>query len=386
MSQRFPFGIDARDTTTAARAGRLTLSHGEVATPVFMPVGTQGAVKTATADDLEAIGFSIILGNTYHLHLRPGDEAIRDLGHLHGFTSFKGNFLTDSGGFQVMSLGALRKVRPEGVFFRSHLDGSPIHFTPEKVVRIQENLGSDIAMVLDECTGYPASRQQIETAMERTLVWAEEAAAARRSQSQAVFGIVQGGVHEDLRAHCADRLVGIGFDGYAVGGLAVGESKGQMDSAVRAAVSRLPEGRPRYLMGVGTPGDILRGIALGVDMFDCVMPTRNARNGTLFTSAGRVSIRNARHAADPGPIDPECACPACRRYSRAYLRHLFIAREITPLRLFTLHNLTFYRSMVVAAREAILKGCYQRFMVDFLARMGENEQDFSGNAAGVVDE
>jgi queuine tRNA-ribosyltransferase len=220
--------------------------------------------------------------------------------------------------------------------------------------------------------------------MERTLAWAEAAAAARRREDQAVFGIVQGGVHEDLRVACADRLLGIGFDGYAVGGLAVGESKGQMESAIAAAVARLPEGRPRYLMGVGTPGDILRGIALGVDMFDCVMPTRNARNGTLFTSRGRISIRNARHAADAGPIDPACSCPACRRYSRAYLRHLFVAKEITPLRLFTLHNLAFYRSMIVAAREAISAGDYRRFMVDFLDRMGENDQDFSGNDTPAV--
>ncbi len=341
----------------------LTL-HGEVRTPVFMPVGTQATVKAIGPDDLLRLGEEIILGNTFHLYLRPGHELIRDLGGLHRFMSWDRAILTDSGGFQVFSLAELRKITEEGVRFQSPIDGSLHEFTPESATHIQEALGADIIMAFDECTPYPSTYEYTKSSMEMTTRWAARCREAKSDNGQALFGIVQGGMDKALREQSVREIVNIGFDGYAVGGLSVGESKLLMWETAEFTLPMLPDAAPRYMMGVGTPDDILRGIGIGVDMFDCVMPTRNARNGNVFTSRGRVVIKNAQYRADDSPLDPECACYTCRNFSKAYLRHLYSAGEILASRLLTLHNLAYYKSLVDGARAAIEDG---RFLDYYIA-------------------
>lgn len=371
------FTIEGRDPGCAARAGRLRLAHGEVKTPVFMPVGTQGTVKALSQEDLESIGAQIILGNAYHLYLRPGTEVLDEAGGLHRFMNWKRPLLTDSGGFQVFSLTALNKVTPNGVIFQSHLDGSRHEFTPEKAIDVQRSIGADIIMCFDECTPYPSSHEKAAKSMRMTHAWAERCRAHWRDGddgSQALFGIVQGSTFEDLRKESAEGLVALDFPGYAIGGVSVGESKEEMAAVVDWVAPLLPDEKPRYLMGVGPPEDFLEAISLGVDMFDCVMPTRNARNGSLFTSEGRVNIKNAKHARDFGPLDPACACPVCRTYSRAYLSHLFRAGEILALRLNTLHNLYFMLQLAAHAREAILAGAFIDFKRAILRACSLNPQ------------
>ncbi len=336
---------------------------------MFMPVGTQATVKTLSPADLAGLGVEIILSNTYHLYLRPGHELIREFGGLHGFMNWNRPVLTDSGGFQVFSLAELRKITEEGVTFQSHIDGGAKHFiTPEVAIEIQEALGADIIMAFDECIPYPATRDYAQESLERTLRWARRCASAKRDAGQALFGIVQGGMYPDLRKRSAEALVDIGFDGYAVGGLSVGETKPVMYEMIEASVPALPEDRPRYLMGVGTPEDLLEGVERGMDMFDCVMPTRNGRNGTFFTSFGKVVIRNAQYERDALPIDPECGCYTCANFSRAYLRHLFNAGEILALRLGTIHNLFFYLNLMRGIRSSIEQGRFAEFKKDFVAK------------------
>jgi queuine tRNA-ribosyltransferase len=357
-------------TDGAARCGRLTTAHGAVDTPVFMPVGTQATVKALTPDDLEAVGARIVLGNTYHLFLRPGHELVRDLGGLHRFMSWSGAILTDSGGFQVWSLAKLRKITEDGVEFRAPLDGATRFLSPELVIEIQRALGSDIAMVLDECLAYGATRETAERSLALTLRWAERsrAAHARHAGEQALFGIVQGGTDRELRLHAAAATVALGFDGYAIGGMAVGEPKPQMYALTELVAGALPADRPRYLMGVGKPEDLVECVARGVDMFDCVLPTRNARNGQAFTSEGPLTIKQARWTRDAAPLDPGCRCYTCRSFSRAYLRHLFVAEELLAYRLLTLHNVHFYLGLMGAMREAIAAGAFEAFRARFYAR------------------
>ena len=327
----------------AARVARLSTAHGPVDTPAFMPVGTQGSVKSLTPEDLCGIGTQILLANTYHLFLRPGHRLIAELGGLHRFMGWDGPILTDSGGFQVYSLAALGKVSEEGVRFRSHLDGSEHLLTPELSVEIQRALGADIIHPLDECLAHPVPRAETEASLALTLRWAARAKAvqSRGSGRQAMFGIVQGGGYQDVRRRAVEETCALGFDGYAIGGLAVGEPKPLMLDLLELTASLLPKDRPRYLMGVGTPPDLVEAVARGVDLFDCVLPTRNARNGQLFTAHGALTIKQARYAADPRPPDEECACYTCRTFTRAYLRHLFVARELLAYRLLSLHNLHF---------------------------------------------
>ena len=354
-------------TSGRARRGRLHLAHGSVETPIFMPVGTYGTVKAMAPDELVAEGAQMILGNTFHLWLRPGQDVIAAHGDLHRFMSWDRPILTDSGGFQVWSLGALRKVAEEGVTFASPVNGDRLLLTPEVSMEVQRTLGSDIAMVFDECTPYPASRGEAAASMELSLRWA---ARSRRAfdalgNPNALFGIVQGGMHEDLRDASREGLAATGFDGYAIGGLSVGEPKEEMLRVLGHTAPRLPSDKPRYLMGVGTPEDIVAGISAGIDMFDCVMPTRNARNGWLFTRYGDVKIRNARHRADPGPVDPTCLCPTCRRFSRAYLHHLQRVNEILGARLNTVHNLHYYLTLVAEIRDAIEAGSLDAWTARF---------------------
>ena len=343
-------------TNGAARRAELATAHGVVQTPMFMPVGTVGSVKAVAPDDLTAIGAQTILGNTYHLYLRPGDELVRDMGGLHRFMRWDGPILTDSGGFQVFSLSGIRKLSEDGVEFASHIDGSRHFFSPEKVMRIQENLGSDIMMVLDECVGYGQDRDYTERSLELTTRWAARCREAHAPDHQLLFGIVQGGFFKDLREQSLRQLLEIPFEGYAIGGLSVGESIPEMYDILAHIAPLLPVDKPRYLMGVGTPLDILEGIARGVDMFDCVLPTRNARNGTLFTSRGKVNIKRAEYRTDPAPLDPDCNCYACRTFSRAYLRHLFVSHELLSYRLNSVHNLAFFLELARQAREAIEQG------------------------------
>ena len=343
-----------------ARRGRLALAHGTVNTPVFMPVGTYGTVKAMAPNELAEIGAQIVLGNTFHLWLRPGLEVIAAHGGLHRFMGWDRPLLTDSGGFQVFSLGAMRKITDDGVTFASPVNGDRLHLTPEISMQVQRTLDSDIAMIFDECTPWPATREQAAASMELSLRW------ARRSRVEfdalanpnALFGIVQGGMHEDLRDASLAGLVDIGFDGYAIGGLSVGEPKEEMLRVLDHTAPRLPPTHPRYLMGVGTPEDIVAGVAAGIDMFDCVLPTRNARNGWLFTRSGDVKIRNARHRLDPGPLDPTCGCYTCRRFSRSYLHHLQRVNEILGARLNTIHNLYFYLTLATEMRGAIADGTF----------------------------
>jgi queuine tRNA-ribosyltransferase len=351
-----------------ARLGELQTTHGEVTTPAFMPVGSQATVKGISPEELTELGAEMILCNAYHLYLRPGHQTIHDLGGLHGFMGWSGSILTDSGGYQIFSLAPLCKVSDEGVAFQSHLDGSLHHLTPEVAVEIQEALGADIAMTLDECLRYPATMEAAEASLRRTNAWARRCRQARRHPDQALFGIVQGGHYPDLRARAAAEVASIGFDGYALGGLSVGEEKEMMHTAIEASVAELPESAPRYLMGVGTPEDLLEGVSRGIDLFDCVMPTRHGRTGSLFTSFGRLLIKNAQYAKDESPIDPACSCPVCRKYSRAYLRHLFLAKEMLGVRLNTLHNLHYILQFMREMREAIRQSRLAEFRSAFYTR------------------
>jgi queuine tRNA-ribosyltransferase len=344
-----------------ARLGVLNTPHGPVETPAFMPVGTLGAVKAMTPRDLVDVGAAILLANTYHLMLRPGDALISRLGGLQGFTGWEGPFLTDSGGYQVFSLARLRRIDEQGIRFQSHIDGSRHTLSPERAMEVQANLGSDIAMVLDECPPYPASREAVVEATTRTTRWARRCRDAHRRDDQWLFGIVQGGVHLDLREQSARELVGLEFDGYALGGLSVGEPRADLLQVLDRVAPGLPTHKPRYLMGVGTPEDILDAVACGIDLFDCVLPTRNARNGQLFTGRGRLSIRNACFREDPRPPDPDCRCYTCRTVSRAYLRHLHIAGEITAASLMTIHNLAFYLDTMGRIRQSIRSGRFEEY-------------------------
>ena len=365
------FGFELLSTDpTGARRGRITTPHGTVETPVFMPVGTKASVKAMTPEELVDCGVEMILANTYHLLLRPGEGLIRDLGGLHGFMNWKGPILTDSGGFQVFSLSGLRRIREEGVEFRSHIDGAMCFISPERSVEIQEALGADIIMAFDDCTPYPADRRYTEESMELTHRWALRCKRAKRRRDQALFGIVQGGMYEDLRARSAERIVEIGFDGYAIGGLSVGEGKDLMYAMLGATVDRLPEESPRYLMGVGTPEDIVTSVEMGVDMFDCVLPTRCARNGTLFTSRGKLVIKNSQYARDGSPVDEGCSCYTCTNYSRAYLRHLYMSGEILASRLNTIHNIHYYATLMCRLRDAIERGDLSGFKEDFYSKLG----------------
>lgn len=352
------FRVLAREASGRARRGELRTEHGVVSTPAFMPVGTQGSVKGMEPRELTSLGAQIILGNTYHLFLRPGHETIRELGGLHGFAAWPGAILTDSGGFQIFSLSDLCQVEEEGVSFRSHLDGSSLSLTPESSIQVQAALGADISMALDVCPPHGASRQRVEEVVSRTSRWAKRSLEAR-SPGQAVFGIVQGGVFEDLRRRSAEELTALEFPGYAIGGVSVGEPGPEVRRIVSLTADLLPADRPRYVMGMGTPEDLLDLVGMGVDMFDCVMPTRNARNGTLFTTHGKISIKRAEYARDQRPLDPECSCYTCATFSRAYLRHLFQAGEILAARLHTLHNLHFYLDLMRRVREAIAAGSFQ---------------------------
>lgn len=362
------FTVLKNDPNSKARLGRLVTAHGVIETPCFMPVGTQGTVKAMLPRDLKDLGCQILLGNTYHLYLRPGHELIRDLGGLHRFMAWDGPILTDSGGYQVFSLGAMRKISEEGARFQSHLDGSSHLLTPEKAVEIQEALGSDIAMVLDECIPHDATRDYVRTSTERTVRWAERCLGARSKLGQLMFGIIQGGLFEDLRRWCVDTMTPMQFDGFAVGGLGVGEGEEQLNRVGSFTAGLLPEERPRYLMGVGRPQDIVNAARAGFDMFDCVIPTRNARNGTLFTWQGKVNIKRAEFAADARPLDETCDCYCCGNFTRAYLRHLYMAGEILSAQLNSLHNLYFYHRLMDKCREAIRTG-----RAEFWPQLGEAE-------------
>lgn len=368
MGNDFKFEIVAHDRNTRARTGLLSTAHGVVETPAFMPVGTAGSVKGVTQEELEGLGVQILLSNTYHLYLRPGHEVVREAGGLHRFMGWHRPILTDSGGFQVMSLEGLGRVTEEGVTFRSHLDGSSHFLSPERAVEIQLALGSDVCMILDECVEYPSSHEATRRAMELTGRWARRAKEHYQGardplqearSSTALFGIVQGGIDKALRHQSAEQMLEIGFDGYALGGLSVGEPKSETYDVTQYTAELLPADRPRYLMGVGTPADLVECAARGIDLFDCVMPTRNARNACVFTSEGRIVIKSARYARDPRPLDPACGCAVCRRYSRAYIRHLFQAGEMLAAILSTLHNLHFYLDTMRKIRQAVASGDFE---------------------------
>ena len=352
-------------TDNLARRGQLQFERGTVETPAFMPVGTYGTVKAMTPEELRGLGAEIILGNTFHLMLRPGTDVISHHGDLHDFTHWDGPILTDSGGFQVFSLGDIRKITEEGVHFRSPVNGSKIFMGPEESMQVQRDLGSDIVMIFDECTPYPASEDEARKSMELSLRWAGRSKQAHGDNPSALFGIVQGGVYEQLRGESLQGLVDIGFDGYAVGGLSVGEPPEDRWRVLDYLSTRLPTDKPRYLMGVGTPEDIVEAVRRGIDMFDCVMPTRNARNGHLFTHSGVVRIRNAVHQHDTGPVDPMCDCYTCQNYSRAYLRHLSRCNEILGARLNTIHNLYYYQTLMRNIREAIKEQRFEQFAKEF---------------------
>jgi queuine tRNA-ribosyltransferase len=367
MSQ---LGFAVLATDGAARRGQITTAHGIVQTPAFMPVGTRASVKSLSPDDLRDAGAEIILSNTYHLLVRPGPELVRELGGLHRFMGWDGPILTDSGGYQVFSLSKLRKLTEHGVQFRSPIDGAPHTLTPESVVEIQRALGVDIMHPLDECLGYPATREDTERSLALTLRWAARSLAARRAAGEgpALFGIVQGGFHPDLRARAVAETVALGFDGYAIGGMAVGEPKPLMRELTAAVAEALPAERPRYLMGVGKPEDLVEAVARGVDLFDCVLPTRNARNGQAFTPDGPVTLKQARWTRDPAPLQDDCSCYGCRRFSRAYLRHLFMSEELLVYRLLSLHNLHFFLGLMRAMRAAIAEGTFGPFCARFFER------------------
>jgi len=373
-------------TDGQARRGRLQLQHGTVETPVFMPVGTYGTVKAMTPEDLRGIGAQIILGNTFHLMLRPGPEIIRAHGGLHGFMNWNGPILTDSGGFQVWSLSGLRKITEEGVKFQSPVNGDRIFLTPERSIEVQHALNSDIVMQFDECTPHPATEKQVRASMELSARWGQRCKLAHGGNPNALFGIVQGGMSAELRRESLQRLLDIGFDGYALGGLSVGETEAERLEVLDAIGPALPAGHPHYLMGVGTPRDLVQAVGRGIDMFDCVMPTRNARNGHLFTSEGVIKIRNARHRADQGPLDPKCGCYTCRHYTRAYLHHLDKCEEMLGGQLNTIHNLHYYQELARRMREAIEQNRFAAFSADFLASPeGAPSRTAAGEAGAPVE-
>jgi queuine tRNA-ribosyltransferase len=373
------FGFQLKKSAGPAgpRLGEIKTARGVIETPVFMPVGTYATVKTLTPEDLQEIGAAIILSNIYHLYLRPGVETIAALGGLHRFMHWDGPILTDSGGYQIFSLAPFRTMSEAGVTFRSHLDGSSHFLTPEQVVALQEALGVDIMICLDECPGYPAPEAEVRQAADLTLRWAARSQAARRRPQAALFAVVQGGMFPELRREMAQAMAALKFDGYALGGLSVGEPKELTMEIVAATTAALPEDRPRYLMGVGTPEDLVEAVARGVDMFDCVLPTRNARNGMAFTSTGKVVIKNAGHGTDAEPLDAACGCYTCRHYSRAYLRHLYVAREILAYRLLTLHNLYYYLQLMASLRQAVAADRFAAFRRDFYQNRPEG-----GNTRG----
>ena len=370
------FSLNIQDSATSARTGELTLPHGKVKTPVFMPVGTLGTVKAMSPGELENIGFDIILGNTYHLYLRPGDELIKNAGGLHSFINWNRNILTDSGGFQVMSLQQFRKITEEGIEFQSHIDGSFHLFSPERVMEIEHNLGADIIMVLDECAPHPCTKEYAKKSAEMSLRWAERCKFKHEQLGgeQSLFGIVQGSIYDDLREENAKNLISIDFSGYAIGGLAVGENKEDMLRIVNLMDKILPKEKPRYLMGVGTPLDLLENIERGVDMFDCVMPTRHARNGQAFTRDGRLTVRNGKYKEDFRPIQEDCNCYACRNFSRAYIRHLINVKEILGVRLTTMHNLTFYNTLIKEIRESINNNRFSEYKNNFIERYTRSDE------------
>jgi queuine tRNA-ribosyltransferase len=365
------FEIRARDG--GARLGTLVTRHGEVATPAFMPVGTRAAVKAMAPDELSAMGYRLVLANAYHLALRPGPDLVREMGGVARFMGFQCAVLTDSGGYQAMSLAKINSIDEDGIVFRSHLDGSRFALTPESAVEIQERLGSDIMMVLDECTPYPADRGRARASLQLTTRWAGRAIAARRSTTQALFGIVQGSIYPDLRRESAERITAMGFDGFAAGGLSVGEPKAAMLEMAALSASLIADEKPRYLMGVGTPADLIAAIAMGYDLFDCVLPTRNARNGGAFTSQGRISIKHSRYLRDSDPLDPRCECRCCTSFSRAYLRHLYVNGEILAARALTEHNLFFYARLMREAQAAIASRTYEEFSRAFAAANSDAE-------------
>jgi len=360
--------FEVHKTSGKARKGLLTFERGKVRTPAFMPVGTYGTVKAMTPEEVRESGADIILGNTFHLMLRPGTEVIEKHGGLHDFMRWHRPILTDSGGFQVWSLAKRRKITEKGVTFASPIDGSKVFMGPEESMAVQNSLGSDIVMIFDECTPFPATEQQVSDSMELSLRWAERSRRAHEGNTSALFGIVQGGMYETQRIRSARELVNTGFAGYAIGGLSVGEPHEERDRVLDFTVPELPQNSPRYLMGVGRPEDIIAGVVRGIDMFDCVMPTRNARNGYLFTSQGVLKIRNARYEQDTGPIDPECGCHACRNYSRAYIKHLERCNEILGSRLMTMHNLRFYQVLMQGLRDAIEGDFLDSFVGSFLEK------------------
>jgi queuine tRNA-ribosyltransferase len=386
VSARFAFELLTTDGR--ARRGRLHLAHGTVETPAFMPVGTRGAIKGLTLDAVAALGADVILANTYHLHVRPGDDLIARVGGLHAFMGWDRPILTDSGGYQVFSLASRRQLSEDGVVFQSHLDGRPLTLSPESATDIQARLGSDIAMIFDECPAWPATHEVAEASMERTLRWARRGRdrflalsagrvpeIARATPGQAQFGIIQGSTFKDLRDRSVAGTIAVGFEAYAIGGLSVGEPIDAMNDIVEHTADQLPAALPRYLMGTGMPDDLVESVARGIDMFDCVLPTRNARNGQLFTRCGPISIKNARYAEDLSPPDPECRCPTCRRHSRAYLRHLFMSGEMSGAALNTLHNLHFYLDTMQSIRNAIELGTFQTFRKTFLETYSRRRSD-----------
>ncbi|HSC69478.1 MAG TPA: tRNA guanosine(34) transglycosylase Tgt [Cellvibrio sp.] len=362
------FELDSQ--TGRARRGRLKFPRGTVETPAFMPVGTYGTVKGMTPRDVEDIGAHIILGNTFHLMLRPGTEVVKAHGDLHDFMQWKGPILTDSGGFQVFSLGKLRKITEEGVTFKSPINGSKVFMGPEESMQVQRDLGSDIVMIFDECTPYPATIHEARDSMELSLRWAKRSKVAHGDNPSALFGIVQGGMYENLRTESLTGLVEIGFDGYAIGGLSVGEPKEDMLRILESLTPQMPKHKPRYLMGVGKPADLVEGVRRGVDMFDCVMPTRNARNGHLFTSEGVIKLRNAKYREDTGPLDPLCDCYTCNNFSRSYLHHLDKCNEMLGAQLNTIHNLRYYQRIMADMRNALSNNTFAEFLADFYGRQG----------------
>ena len=370
MSRECFMKFEVTATDGKARRGTLDFPCGKVETPAFMPVGTYGTVKGMLPRDIEEIGAHIILGNTFHLMLRPGTQVMREHGDLHDFTGWKGPILTDSGGFQVFSLGAMRKITEQGVSFRSPVDGAKVELTPEISMEVQKDLGADIVMTFDECTPYPATETEAHDSMALSMRWAERSKVAHGDSASALFGIIQGGMYRNLREISLKGLTNIGFDGYAIGGLSVGEPKDEMFDVLDYLPAMMPEDKPRYLMGVGTPEDLVEGVRRGVDMFDCVMPTRNARNGHLFTSSGVVKIRNAQHRHNVGPLDLECDCYTCKNFTRAYLHHLDKCKEMLGAQLNTIHNLRYYQTLMAGLRQAIEAGNLTAFVEEFYRKRG----------------
>ena len=362
-----------------ARLGIVRTQHGDIDTPVFMPVGTQGIVKATSPKDLKEMGIRIILANAYHLYLRPGDALIQEMGGIHRFAGWNGAVLTDSGGYQIFSLGVLREIKEDGVLFQSHIDGSRHFLTPEKVIGIQENIGADIIMCLDECTPYPSSYEYTKSSVGLTSRWARRCKEAKKPDGPMLFGIVQGGFYKDLRLKSAKELIDMDFNGYALGGLSVGEPKSIMWEMIDAVVDVLPPNKPKYLMGVGFPEDIVEGVYRGIDMFDCVIPTRHARNGGLFTREGRINIKHARYMNDENPIDERCTCYTCRTFSRAYLRHLFVSHELSSYFLNTVHNIFYYNNLLKTIREALQTGSFEAFYEQFKTQWkgGEVQNEYS---------